>query len=209
MKTLIINGSPRKNGNTAQILKEAKRGAESAGSEVEYVDLYSLTYTGCRSCLACKISAAPDPCKCYWRDGLSPVLESAMMADRLIIGSPIYFSEPTAGVRAFLERLVFPALSYNDYSSVFPGKVDVTVFLTMNAPEQIYRAAYEDQMKSYFGMLRMLKGDVRIVPVFDTLQVDDYSKYEMHGFSGEHKREVHDKVFPEDLARAFEIGAGK
>ena len=52
MKTIILNGSPRKNWNTAQMLKEAQRGAESVGAETEYIDLFDLSYTGCRSCLA-------------------------------------------------------------------------------------------------------------------------------------------------------------
>ena len=53
MKTIIINASPRKNWNTAQLLKEAQKGAESVGGEVEYIDLYDLTFIGCRSCMAC------------------------------------------------------------------------------------------------------------------------------------------------------------
>ena len=71
MKTIIINASPRKNWNTAQLLKEAQKGAEEAGSETEYIDLYSLDFTGCRSCLACKRKGAVR-CKCYWKDDLSP-----------------------------------------------------------------------------------------------------------------------------------------
>ena len=54
MKTIILNGSPRKNWNTALMLKEAGKGAESVGAEVEYIDLFDLSYTGCRSCMACK-----------------------------------------------------------------------------------------------------------------------------------------------------------
>ena len=46
MKTIILNGSPRKNWNTALMLKEAQKGAESVGSEVEYVNLFDLNYTG-------------------------------------------------------------------------------------------------------------------------------------------------------------------
>ncbi|MBR5757494.1 MAG: flavodoxin family protein, partial [Thermoguttaceae bacterium] len=42
MKTIILTASPRKNWNTAQLLKEAKKGAESVCDEVEYVDLYDL-----------------------------------------------------------------------------------------------------------------------------------------------------------------------
>ena len=57
MKALFINGSPRKNGNTAQLLKRAMDGAREAGAEVELVNLYdrSLNYKGCMSCFACKV----------------------------------------------------------------------------------------------------------------------------------------------------------
>ena len=46
MKTIILNGSPRKDWNTAQALQSARKGAESVGAETEYIDLYDLTYTG-------------------------------------------------------------------------------------------------------------------------------------------------------------------
>ena len=208
MKTIILNGSPRKNWNTAQLLKEAQKGAESTGAEVEYIDLYDLNYSGCRSCLACKRKGIAEPCSCYWKDELTPVLEKIWQADRLITGSPIYFSEPTGGMRSLLERLTFPAMSYNDYSSVFKGRIDVDIFLTMNAPMQYYRQAYERRMQEYFAPMRFLNGRVRIIPGCDTLQVKDYAKYDMAGFSEEHKKAVHDAEFPKMLDQAFRIGAG-
>ena len=208
MKTMILNGSPRKNWNTAQLLKEAQRGAESVGAEVEYIDLYDLNFNGCRSCLACKRKGIAEPCKCYWKDDLTPVLERIWQADRLITGSPIYYGEPTGGMRSFLERLTFPAMSYNDYSSVFNGRVDADIFLTMNAPMQFYKQAYEQRMREYFAPMRFLNGRVRIFPVCDTLQVRDYSKYDMAGFSEEHKKAVREAEFPAALDQAFKIGAG-
>lgn len=63
-------------------------------------------------------------------------------------------------------------------------------------------------MQEYFAPLRFLNGKVRIIPVADTLQVDDYASYRMAGFSAAHKAEVHETVFPEQLARAYRIGAG-
>ena len=53
-KVMIINGSPRKNFNTAKMLKEAARGAEDAGAETEIINLYDLSFKGCISCLVCK-----------------------------------------------------------------------------------------------------------------------------------------------------------
>lgn len=55
MKIMAINGSPRKNWNTAKILQSAMKGAEAAGAETELVNLYDLSFCGCKSCFACKI----------------------------------------------------------------------------------------------------------------------------------------------------------
>ena len=60
MKKLIaINGSPRRNGNTAQLLQEALRGAQDIGAETEIVHLYKLNFKGCTSCFACKLKSRP------------------------------------------------------------------------------------------------------------------------------------------------------
>ena len=116
MKTIILNGSPRKNWNTALMLKEAQKGAESVGAETEYIDLFDLAYTGCRSCLACKRKDAKR-CKCFWKDDLSPVIDRIFAADTLIIGSPIYLGDITSQVHGLIERLRFCTLSYDNYSN--------------------------------------------------------------------------------------------
>ena len=104
--TIIINASPRKGWNTAQLLKEAKKGAESTGADVEYADLYDLSFTGCHSCLACKAEGSYKN-KCFWKDDLSPLIDRILSSDSVIIGTPIYFGEPTSGFRALIERLLF------------------------------------------------------------------------------------------------------
>ena len=206
MKTIILNGSPRKDWNTALLLKSAQKGAEAAGAETEYIDLFDLRYTGCRSCLACKRKGVPEPCRCYFQDELTPVLERVWHSDHLILGSPIYFGEPTGQLRNFLERIIFPALSYNSFSTVFTGKVDVDVFLTMNAPEEAYEKLYRAKMEEYFAPFHMLNGAIAIHPIWDTVQVKDYSKYEMDGIDGAHKQARHDAEFPAELKRAFAVG---
>ncbi len=207
MKTMVINAGPRKNWNTAKLLHAAEEGAKEAGKETEFVELYNLVFTGCRSCMACKIKGISEPCKCYWKDMLFPVLEKVYKADTLIIGSPIYFGQPTGVFREFLERVCFPALSYNDYSSTFKGKIDVGVFLTMNVKEELYEKIYKEKLENEIGTaFRFLNGTVKLYPVFDTLQVTNYSKFDMASWNEESKREVHDTQFPKDLERAREIG---
>jgi Multimeric flavodoxin WrbA len=206
MKTIILNGSPRKNWNTAMMLKAAQKGAESAGAETEYIDLYDLNYTGCRSCMACKRKGA-ERCKCFWKDDLPPVIERIFTADALIIGSPIYLGDITSQVHALLERLHFCALSYDDYANYFTGKVDVGVILTMNAPKAYYEAAYKEKSEEIARSFKALNGEVEVYACCDTLQVTDYNKFSMKGFNEEHKKEMREKQFPQDLEEAFRMGA--
>lgn len=206
MKTIILNGSPRKNWNTAMMLKEAQKGAESAGAETEYFDLFDLTYTGCRSCLACKRKGA-ERCKCFWKDDLSPLIDRIFAADALIIGSPIYLGDITSQVHGLIERLHFCALSYDDYSNYFKGRVNVGIILTMNAPAAYYDLAYRKKAKEIAQSFEGLNGSVEVYACCDTLQVKDYSKYNMASFSEEHKMAVRKEQFPKDLENAFQMGA--
>lgn len=205
MKTIILNGSPRKNWNTATMLKEAKKGAESVGAETEYIDLYDLNYTGCRSCMACKRKGAAR-CHCFWKDDLPPVIDRIFAADALIIGSPIYLGDVTSQVHALIERLHFCALSYDDYSNYFTGKVDVGIILTMNAPQHIFDSWYKPKADALTHSFSALNGSVELLPCFDTLQVKDYSRFNMAGFDEAHKKQMREKQFPLDLEKAFLMG---
>lgn len=205
MKTIILNGSPRKNWNTAMLLKEAEKGAREAGSETEYIDLYDLQFAGCRSCMACKRKDG-ERCKCFWKDDLSPVIERIFQADSLIIGSPIYLGDITSQVHALIERLHFCALSYDDYSNYFKGKVNVGIILTMNAPKSYFEQSYLGKAKEVEQIFRALNGNVEVYAACDTLQVNDYSKFNMAGFSEEHKKEMRELQFPADLEEAFRLG---
>ena len=206
MKAIVLNGSPRKNWNTAMMLKEAQKGAESVGAEVEYIDLFDLTYTGCRSCMACKRKGG-ERCKCFWKDDLSPIIDRIFAADALFVGSPIYLGDITSQVHALIERLYFCALSYDDYSNYFTGKVNVGIILTMNAPKDFYNISYKNKADELTNIFMALNGNVEVYPCCDTLQVNDYSKFNMAGFSEEHKKKMREQEFPKDLEYAFQMGA--
>ncbi|MDD3367625.1 MAG: flavodoxin family protein [Lachnospiraceae bacterium] len=205
MKTIILNASPRKDWNTAQLLKAAMAGAKSNGSEVEYIDLYDLNFTGCRGCLLCKRKDV-EKCYCYWKDDLSPVIDKVFSANTLFVGTPIYLGRPTSQYFAFMERLHFSALSYDDYSNYFHGKVNVGMFLTINATEDFYNKLYKEKFEAYADEFRSLNGEVCLYPAYNTLQVNDYSKFDMSSFSEERKKEAHEKCFPLDLENAYNLG---
>ena len=205
MQTLVLNASPRKAWNTAKLLKSAAEGAKSAGSEVEYIDLYDLNFTGCRSCMLCKRKGA-QRCHCYWKDDLSPIIDKVFRADVLLIGTAIYLGRPTSRYFEVLERLHFCSLSYDDYSNYFTGRVNVGLFVSMNASKEFYDRLYKDAFEGYARELQMLNGEVCLCPCHDTLQVADYSKYNMAGFDAERKRLSREKNFPRDLENAYQIG---
>ena len=137
-KIIIIDGGPRKNMNTAKLLQSFAEGAKSAGGDIEVktVRLYDIDYRGCMSCMACKLRGKASNI-CRFKDALAPILEEIAQADGLVLGSPIYFGEVTGQMRAFLERLAFPWLSYNDYSLTAPKRMPVVLVETMNGtPER-------------------------------------------------------------------------
>ena len=124
MKNLIaINGSPRRNGNTAQLLQHAMKGAQDAGAATELINLYALNFKGCTSCFACKLKNRPHG-TCAMKDDLTPVLEKVKAADAIIFGSPIYFMNLSAGMIAFIERLFFSNYIYSDeVPTVFRSRI--------------------------------------------------------------------------------------
>lgn len=205
MRVIAVNGSPRKNWNTAQLLQQALEGAQSAGAETELIHLYDLKYRGCISCFGCKRKGAV-PCKCYMKDELTPVLERIHEADVLLLGSPIYFGNITGQMRCFLERLSFPAMTYDDYTKqLYQGTIDAAFFFTMNVGDK-QAEAYKPVFESSTGLLKRFGGTTEYYLATDTLQFIDYSKYQAGQFDENAKRQRHEEHFPKDLENAFEIG---
>ena len=209
VKALFINGSPRKNFNTAQLLQKAMEGAREAGAEVEMVNLYdrNLNYKGCMSCFACKVKGGKKGV-CSFPDDLKPIMERAMEADVLVCGSPVYCGYPTAGLRAFMERLIFPAVNYADFRHpvINKPKRSATIF-TMNCPdEEMYRANnYHILMDTNAHQLGMF-GPTEVLYSFDTYQFNDYSRYDAEGLPAERKAEKRRTQFPLDLDAAYNLG---
>jgi multimeric flavodoxin WrbA len=113
LKIMAFNGSPRKDWNTAILLNKALEGAASQGAETELVQLYDLNYKGCISCFACKMKDGKSYAKCAVNDDLMPIFKKVEEVDAIILGSPIYFGTATAEMRAFMERLLYPYVVYD------------------------------------------------------------------------------------------------
>ena len=210
MKVLAFNGSPRKTWNTATLLRKALEGAASQGAETEFIHLNGLNFKGCQSCFACKTKGGKSYGKCAVKDGLTPILEKVRRADAIILGSPIYFGTVTGAMRMFMERLMFPYLTYTDPpQSLFPRRINTGFIYTMNATEEQMEGWGLGQHPGVNAwMLQMIFGASETLFSFDTWQFDDYSKVVADRFDAGEKAKRRQEVFPLDCDKAFEMGAG-
>ncbi len=204
---VAINASPRAGWNTAALVHEAADGAASQQAEVTYYDLYKLQpFSGCISCFGCKLE--PNKGKCVCKDGLAPVLNAIRCADGLILGTPNYLGDVSAGLRALYERLIFQALTYkNNPRSYNDRKIPVLLIMTSNSSEAFYGPiGYKRMLKGYQQSLVSFVGNTKLFIAGDTLQVKDYSRFGWTMFNPQAKQERHDKVFPEERKKVFRLG---
>jgi len=205
-KIVAVNGSPRTEWNTSLIVREAARGAEEAGAEVEVIDLYKLDkFTGCVSCFGCKLNGG----RCVCSDGLKPVLDKIREADGVIMGSPNYLTDVSAVFRAFFERLVFQAITYKKEKRSYNERLIPAVFImTSNTGKETYTPdTLNGQMVArYENFFNTFVGPTKTLICGNTLQVNNYDIYNWTNFDPEAKKASRAKQFPKDLAEAYELG---
>jgi len=204
MKIIGLNGSPRREWNTAQMVKSALDGAKSAGAEVVYYDLFAMDFKGCSSCFGCKRLGGTSYGKCAMRDELTQVLDDVLSSDGFFLGAPIYYGDVTACVRAFLERLWFAGMAYSSGErNLYPKKVPCRLLFTMNAPFENF---HKHLNESVVGAMTNLVGPTELIEAVGTKQFDDFSKYETSMFDVPTVLKRHEEVFPLDLEKAYDAG---
>jgi multimeric flavodoxin WrbA len=204
MNILAICGGADKTRNTATMLKNAFKGAmEVPGAVGEMVWLYDLSFKGCIGCHSCKLLDQHKFARCAVRDDLTPVLEKAIAADLILIGSPIYFSDITGETRSFLERFFFPGITYNkDRVPTYPKRPKVGWVFTMNAPGEYYK----DYFAALMNTTSRIIGESEYVMAYQTQQFEDYSKYAATMFDVDMVKNRHITEFPKDCQLAFDMG---
>lgn len=102
MKVLMINGSPKANGNTVVALEEMKQVFAQEGIEVEYLHVGNLDIRGCIACGHCYEAG-----KCVFDDIVNEAAAKFAECDGLVVGSPVYYASANATLVAFLQRLFY------------------------------------------------------------------------------------------------------
>ena len=102
MKVLMINGSPRRGGNTSIALGEMIKVFEKYGIETEVVTIGNMDVRGCIACTNCYRTG-----KCAIDDIVNEVAPKFEAADGLVVASPVYYASPNGTVLSFLDRLFY------------------------------------------------------------------------------------------------------
>jgi len=99
MKVIAFLGSPRENGNTELLLREAVRGVEESGPAVQVFNLNKMNIMPCQNCGGCDETGV-----CIYEDDMTRIYEAIRNADRIILASPIFFFALSAQTKIMIDR---------------------------------------------------------------------------------------------------------
>lgn len=102
MKVLLINGSPKANGNTALALEEMRKVFEKEQIETEVIHVGNKDIRGCISCLSCRNTG-----KCVFDDLVNECASKLEACGGIVVGSPVYYASANSTLTAFLDRLFY------------------------------------------------------------------------------------------------------
>ena len=125
MKVVAFNGSARKNGNTAILIRKVFAELEAEGIETELVQLAGKPIKGCIACAKCYKNK--DKRCAVDNDVINECIEKMVEADGIILGSPTYFSDVSTEMKALIDRAGFVARANSDMFQRKPGAAVVAV----------------------------------------------------------------------------------
>ena len=102
MKVLMINGSPRAEGNTYVALREMEKIFKEEGIETEILQVGNKAVRGCIACGSCAKNG-----KCVFDDAVNEAAPKFAECDGIVVGSPVYYASANATLIAFLDRLFY------------------------------------------------------------------------------------------------------
>jgi len=161
MKIVCVQGSPRKDGNSAKIAHCFTETAETCGASIQFFTLNSLVFKGCQACLKCKTGMD----ECVVNDSLAPVLAAVREADVLVMASPIYFGQITGQLKCFIDRtfsfLKPDYMTSENPSRLEPGKKCVFILTQGDPNSNMYANVYKEYetfLKWYGYEMHCLRG---------------------------------------------------
>ena len=149
MRILVLNGSPRPNGNTKGMVEAFREGAVTAGHQVDVVDVCRLKIGGC---LACEYCHTKGHGSCVQKDDMQEVYALLKEAEMLVIASPIYYHGISGQLKCVIDR--FYAAAY----PVKPPHLKQVAMILSSGDANMYDGAmfsYQGDFLDYLGLENM------------------------------------------------------
>lgn len=149
MRVLILMGSPRKEGNTAQLLRPFVAELSARGAETETIRLYDRDIHPCVACRTCQKDWTAFGCR--WRDDAQEIFGKILRSDLLVLATPIYSWYCTPPMKALLDRLVYGMNKYYGEErgpALWEGK-SVALVATCGYPPEKGADLWEAGMRRY------------------------------------------------------------
>lgn len=144
MRVLLINGSPRKNGETFQAMTTVEKALQKNEIDTEWFWIGTEPVRGCIHCDSCESSS-----RCAFADdSCNELIDKILAADGVIIGSPVYFAGPSGALCALLDRVFYAA---SNFGYLFAGKPAAAVTTCWRAGA----TAALDRLNKYFTFSEM------------------------------------------------------
>lgn len=149
MKILVLNGSPRIDGNTKYLIEAFKEGASAKGHQIDVVDVCTMKIGGC---IACEYCHTVKKGTCIQKDDMHVIYELLEEAEMLVLASPIYYHGLTGQLKCAIDRL---------YSIAYPTKpaqLKKAAMILSSGDPQMYEGAlfsYNGDFLDFLGLENM------------------------------------------------------
>ncbi len=146
MKILVLNGSPRPNGNTKGMIEAFREGAVLAGHQVDVMDVCRMTINGCLACEYCHTKGRGE---CVQKDDMQKIYALLKEAEMLVLASPIYYHGVSGQLKCVLDRF---------YSAAYPSrppKLKKVAMILSSGDANMYDGAmfsYQGDFLGYLGL---------------------------------------------------------
>lgn len=153
MKILVLNGSPRPNGNTAAMVEAFVKGAEQNGHDVTIVPVCSKHISGCKACEYCHTKGDR---KCIQQDDMQEIYPVLDEAEMIVLASPVYYHGFTGQLQCAVNRI---------YALDKPKHLKKAALILSSGSDNVYDGAVYAYQNSFLDYLKL--EDMGIFTAFD------------------------------------------
>ena len=149
MKILVLNGSPRPNGNTSAMVKAFAEGARENGHQVEVVNVCQKKIAGCLACEYCHKTDSGHERQCVQQDDMQEVYPLLDEAEMIVLASPIYYHGFSGQLQCAVNRI---------YALDKPKKLKKAALIMSSGSDHVYSGAiyeYQNSFLQYLGLKDM------------------------------------------------------